>query len=77
MYPPQLSITTGNGNFRKIPSDQEHLTSEGKITRSLKEISMRFRKGICGKGTSPFQEKGFFFFLSQICSPSFRALKVE
>ena len=41
IYPPQLSIVIGKWNLQKIPSNQEHLTSEGKITRSLKEVSMR------------------------------------
>ena len=49
IYPPQVSITIGKLNFRKIPSNLEYLTSEGKIPRSLKEVSMRFRKKICRK----------------------------
>ena len=49
IYPSQLSITIGKWNFRNIPSNQEYLPSEGKITCSLKEVSMRFRKRICGK----------------------------
>ena len=49
IYPPQVSITIGKLNFRKIPSNLEYLTSEGKIPRSLKEVSMRFWKKICRK----------------------------
>ena len=38
IYPQQLSITVGKWNLQKILSNQECVTSEGKITRSLKEI---------------------------------------
>ena len=71
IYPPQLSIVIGKWNLQKIPSNQEHLTSEGKITRSLKEVSMRFKKRICERKTWLFSwKKGFS---SQIRSPSFPA----
>ena len=49
IYPPQLSIAIGKWNLQKITSNLEYLTSEGKITRSLKEVSMRFKKRICEK----------------------------
>ena len=59
IYPPQLSIAIGKWNLQKITSNLEYLTSEGKITRSLKEVSMRFKKRICEKKLDYSGKKGF------------------
>ena len=44
-----------SGKFRVIRS----IRHQKEINRSLEEVSMRFRKRICGKKAWSFQEKGF------------------
>ena len=52
-----------SGKFRVIRS----IRHQKEINRSLEEVSMRFRKRICGKKAWSFQEKGFSTSSNNVC----------